>query len=544
MGRKSPPPQDEEHVARPCCRCASERKPIPRLILWLAGVLLLAATVWGVASRSRPATPLRPRPMGPNVLLISVDMLRPDHMGCYGYRRDTSPRADSLAAEGVLFETHISSTSWTLPAHAAMFTGLADSVHGCMDTDKRLADELVTVAEVFRDAGYATAGFYSGPYLHPAFGLGQGFDHYEDCTSYGQMTRDQPVAEWDRDLAVMHKSHEDITSPLVHTAVKRWLDAHGGEPFFMFVHLWDPHFDFIPPAPYDTLFDPEYSGTIDGRNFFFNRAVHKDMPQRDLEHILALYDGEIAWTDLHVGKILDDLAAAGLLDNTVVAFTSDHGTEFFEHGLKGHRQTLFDESIHVPLILRYPAKLPAGLRVPQQTRLIDLAPTLLELAELSFEQDVMGRSLLPLISAAQEAEDPAQEPGHTEVGLSRPAISELFWRTPTREFAMRSLRTTRYKYIDDQARLLTFYVELVTDPGEQVFLWELASGVGAELHARYQQAVHYLDEWRSAVAAGPGRATLTNEQLKRLGAFGYVDVELDEPAPAPVSRPATPGGAD
>ena len=120
----------------------------------------------------------------PNILLISVDALRPDHLGCYGYGRATSPNIDKLAGEGALFENAISSTSWTLPAHAALFTGLADSVHGCTDTDRRLAENRHTLAERLKEAGYATVGFFSGPYLHSVFGVGQGFEEYVDCTSY------------------------------------------------------------------------------------------------------------------------------------------------------------------------------------------------------------------------------------------------------------------------------------------------------------------------------------------------------------------------
>ncbi|MBU0617850.1 MAG: sulfatase-like hydrolase/transferase, partial [Planctomycetes bacterium] len=188
----------------------------------------------------------------PNILLISVDALRPDHLGCYGYGRATSPNIDKLAGEGALFENAISSTSWTLPAHAALFTGLADSVHGCTDTDRRLAENRYTLAERLKDAGYATVGFFSGPYLHPVFELGQGFDEYVDCTSYPELTERNGIDAKAVDSASVHeRSHRDITNPRVYERASAWLTENKRRPFFMFVHMWDVHFDFIPPPPYD-----------------------------------------------------------------------------------------------------------------------------------------------------------------------------------------------------------------------------------------------------------------------------------------------------
>src|SRR5262249_43502854 len=142
---------------------------------------------------------------------------------------------------------------------------------------------------------------------------------------------------------------------------------------------WDVHFDFVPPPPFDKQFDPDYRGWVDGRNFFFDDRYGPGMDPRDKAHLIALYDGEIAWTDSIVGKIREEFEKAGLLDHTVIALTSDHGTEFFEHGQKGHRMTLYDEVIKTALVVRFPSKLPAARRVPGQTRSIDVGPTLLEL---------------------------------------------------------------------------------------------------------------------------------------------------------------------
>lgn len=467
------------------------------------GVCLAAAVLYWPNDR---AGPTGAPPPAPNVLLISIDTLRPDHLGCYGYQRDTSPRLDRLAAESVLFENHISSTSWTLPAHAALFTSLADSVHGCTDTDKTLPRDLITLAERFAAADYQTAGFFSGPYLHPAFGLDQGFAHYENCTSYARNLDTQPVSEWAMDRQVMRASHRDITNPTVYDAVKRWLDERGPGKFFMFVHMWDPHFDFIPPAPYDTMFDPDYAGTITGTDFFFDRKINANMPQRDLQHLIALYDGEIRWTDDHVGRIIDDLERNGLLDETVVAITSDHGTEFFEHGYKAHRMTLYDEVIRIPLLIRYPPTMPAGVRIRAQTRIIDVAPTLLELAGLPPATEIMGHSLVP---AARKK----------TVDFDNLGVSELF----SVGRRMRSIRTLEWKLTDDMAQNERYYIDLITDPDEQYPRQALTTEYGRELLDRYKTVNNALDGWRSRVSSDPDRSDVPEEVLKQLESLGYIE---------------------
>jgi arylsulfatase A-like enzyme len=476
----------------------------------MSAVLLAGGTILyrHMSANARSGGSAHPRASTPNVLLISIDMLRPDHLGCYGYQRNTSPHIDRLAAEGVLFENHISSTSWTLPAHAALFTSLSDSVHGCTDTDKKLSDKVGTLAEKFAQAGYRTVGFFSGPYLHPAFGLGRGFEHYVDCTSYAGTLDNNPVDRWAMDRGVMHASHRDITGPRVYEAFKKWFDTNGRSKFFMFVHMWDPHFDFIPPPPYDTMFDADYAGSVTGENFFFDPKINARMPQRDRNHLIALYDGEIAWTDMHVGKILDDLRAAGLLDNTIVAITSDHGTEFFEHAYKAHRMTLFDEVIRIPLIIRYPACLGGGVRIRPQTRIIDVAPTLLELAGVASMEDVMGVSLVPL----------ALDPG---LPFNQTAVSELF--SVGRQ--LRSIRSPQWKLIDNIALKKRFYLNLTDDPAELHPQGDLTEGLGSELDQRYQATLRMLEGWRARISTGAEPSAIPDEVRKQLESLGYVGHE-------------------
>ena len=162
------------------------------------------------------------------------------------------------------------------------------------------------------------------------------------------------------------------------------------------MHLWDVHYDFIPPPPYDRLFDPDYRGTITGVDFMENTAVHREMDPRDLEHLVALYDGEIRFTDEILGDDPRRPARRGLLDDTLVAVTADHGEEFFEHGRNGHQQTLYDEVVRVPLVLHWPGRLAGGRVVRDQVRLVDLMPTFLAAAGAAPPYELQGRDVLPL----------------------------------------------------------------------------------------------------------------------------------------------------
>jgi len=447
----------------------------------------------------------------PNVLLISIDMLRPDHLHCYGYGQETSPHIDGIAREGALFENHFASSSWTLPSHASIFTSLPDSLHGCTDADKKLDPSAVTVAERFRSAGYATAGFFSGPYLHPAFGLDQGFDHYEDCASYAAKISGRPPSEWAMDKEVMVESHQEVSNERVYDAVTRWLAGRTTEkPFFLFVHLFDVHFDFVPPPPYDKKFDPTYASWVDGKDFLFDERYAAGMQPRDLQHLLALYDGEIAWTDSILGKLRADLEKAGLLEDTVLAITSDHGTELFEHLDKGHRKTLYDEVIRTPLIVRYPAKLPPGCRVKELSRGIDVGPTLLDLAGFPVPEDTLGMSLATLVTA----------PGTARIGR---VVSEL----DSVGNRLRAVRTLKWKLLDRIGTQDHWYFDLQRDPGEQNPKVDFESELGQKATSGYEAEVDTLNAFSEkhvvpATRAGPPSAPPPDieEKLRKLGYTG------------------------
>jgi arylsulfatase A-like enzyme len=296
-----------------------------------------------------------------------------------------------------------------------MLTGLPVSVHGVCDEqlwnrrpeegELELPARGRFLGEHLKEVGYDTAGFYSWIYLEEKFGLGPGFDTYE---RHGLFGWDHPTikpradaareledrAEQEavgRALQAEHPELFDIGRPTAPEVVDRsleWLRAEvaedDGRPLFLFMHLFDVHDPYTPPAPYDGLFDPNYEGPIDGREITGEKSlVHKDMSERDLEHLLALYDGGISWIDSEVGRVLDALDELGLAEDTLVIITSDHGEEFFEHERKTHRKQLYRESVHVPLLMRWPGRLPEGVRISGPTGIIDVAPTVLSAAGLS-----------------------------------------------------------------------------------------------------------------------------------------------------------------
>jgi hypothetical protein len=327
------------HAVEVVLRCESGASTAGTAGFWASPILM---------SRGRPH---------PNVLVICMDSLRADHVHCYGYDRRTTPTLDSLASHGHMFRQAISQSSWTLPAHASLFSSLYMRTHGVTSPREALSSSASTIAESLRRAGYVTAAVLSGGPVTPEYGLAQGFDVYDTgCRSGGLEGVIKP------------------TNACTNQRVFKVLDQCGRCPLFLFVQYWDVHFDYAPPAPYDTLFDADYSGHLSVGRVRNNRFVPQKLSPRDLSHAVALYDGEIAHTDGYVGRLLARLRALHLSDNTLVVVTSDHGDEFLEHGAAGHCHSLFQELIHVPLLW-----VPPGGTVPSaiddRVELIDVAPS-------------------------------------------------------------------------------------------------------------------------------------------------------------------------
>jgi arylsulfatase A-like enzyme len=518
--------------------------------------------VAALAAACGPAPATAPRP---NVVLVSIDTLRADHLSAYGYARETSPRIDALAREGVLFEEALSTTSWTLPAHLSLLTGLAISAHGvCDDRLWQLPPEAEALSEsplhgtflseVLQRAGYRTAGFHTWKYLEERFGFGPGFDVYErighSVYSHPELgprferlraAGDQAaIRAWMAAEPELFDDHRPTAGEAVDRALA-WLSEQVSEqalerardqeaaPFFLFLHLFDVHEDYVPPPPFDRRFDPEYTGPIDGRKVSSpGSPVHAGMAPRDLEHLIALYDGEIAWVDSQVGRLLDALAQAGVARDTLLVLTSDHGEEFFEHGAKTHRQQLHRESVHVPLILRWPAGLPAGERVQGPVGIIDVAPPVYGLLGLAPPAGLSGTDLAGVAR------------GSAENG-ARTYLSELYlfgdgW-TPERRLGLhRGAEHALLRTAPGGATELTRFDRaldpLERGPGERL---ALDSPTARELSARLQALRAELAQQRAlSLRRGAELLPLDAEERDELGDMGYAGASEDD-APAGVS---------
>ena len=442
-------------------------------------------------------------PEAVNVLLISIDSLRADHLHCYGHDAQTSPNIDRLASQSILFENAIADTTWTLPTHASLFTGLTSRVHRVTFDGHRIDPLRTTLAEALSSAGHRTRGFYSGPYLHPIFGFDQGFSKGDYEGVLGPIAYDDPEGFSDRDpreaarvrRELNQASHKTVTSPELTRKALAFLEEPRDRPFFLFLHYFDVHYDYVPPEEIWRRFDPDYTGNLTGVPFSNDRRIHRDMPERELQHLRALYDGEIFFTDHYVGRLLDTLEELGLADETLVVLTSDHGEEFFEHGQKGHRRNLYDETLKVPLIVRLPGSEGAGRRIQTQVAQIDVMPTILDLLELPIPEEIQGRSLEPLMRGG----DPT--PGEV---LSRLVLPD--------SLSSVALRTDDWKLIvaEDEAVGASLH-DLDTDPSEM-------HPLDAANHAeRWAEARRRLDDAES-------------DEERRLERLPVSEVEIELPA--------------
>ncbi|MFO1011663.1 MAG: sulfatase [Planctomycetota bacterium] len=449
-------------------------------------------------------------PRRPDVLVISIDSLRADHVGCYGYAKPTTPNLDRFAKEGTRFATAVSTTSWTLPAHAALFTGLFDSVHGVVDDAFALSPRANTLAERLHAAGWRTAGCYGGPYLHPVFGLAQGFERWESCmTAALTLPRDELVKRVLDPAETL--SARDVTGPRTAETVDALLrDFPADEPLFLFVHLWDVHYDYRPPESYWRRFDPDYAGAFDGRDLAHDASIARTMPKRELEHLVALYDGEIAFTDEIAGRILAAWDAKRGRERSLVVVTGDHGEEFFEHGGKGHQRTLFEESIRIPLLARMPGRFEGGRVVEPLTRLVDVAPTILAAAGLAPDAELDGRDLAPL--AAGRAEEP------------RTALCELLCDGGEIR-ALRRATTKTIRYKDDFA---LFQIDLERDPRELDPLPEGSDALRKGL-AELDTAVRAAKERAKRLELAPLPIVLEDAVRRSLRGLGYDGADESEP---------------
>jgi arylsulfatase A-like enzyme len=275
-----------------------------------------------------------------------------------------------------------------------MFTGLYPSVHGVTYCNNKLDARIPTLAEILKTRGIHTAGFISNPELNSEFGFARGFDLYDQSSVFvGLDIAPDPYG-------YLKKRKREIpgpsilstpTSGILNKVVFNWLKTHHKEQFFLFLHYFDPHYDYHPPPPYNTMFDPGYKGPANGSHML----ITKSLPDRDLEHVKALYDGEIRYTDEHIGLLLKEMARYELTDKTLVIIIADHGEEFYDHGGFTHGFTLYDEVTSIPFLIKFP-----GQTIPQVidglVSDVDILPTVCDYLKIKIPENVQGESLLPL----------------------------------------------------------------------------------------------------------------------------------------------------
>ncbi len=343
----------------------------------------------GVAYADSPGTP----PQG--VILLWADTLRRDHLGVYGYHRDTSPAIDAMAAAGVRFQRCITQATWTKVSTPSLLTSLYPLTHGVREFSHRLPASAVTLAEIFRERGYATLSMTSNLFTGKFTNLHQGFE-----TVY------EPGSLADPGSSKTTRNRMDQFLP--------WLEAHRDVPFFAFLHIYDPHDPYRPHPPYDTLWaDPAWRGEHEAQMEAVRAAIQDPllrrfgMPSRaeltaaGLDPDLYVsrerdwYDGSVRAMDAEIGRLRERLGQLGLAERTLILFTADHGEEFLEHGRMFHGQGVYGELVEAPLLALWPGTLPAGRVVEETVQTVDVMPTILELAGMEAPAGIQGRSLVP-----------------------------------------------------------------------------------------------------------------------------------------------------
>ena len=449
----------------------------------------------------------------PNVLLITIDTLRADHVGCYGYARSTTPHIDRLAAGGALFERMYTTLPRTTQSVATILTGKYPKSHGARGLFSRLPEANLTLAEILKDQGYDTAAFVSNLFLRPGQGFEQGFDRY-----------DNPPSRWDDDSAAT-----------VSDRALEWLRSRrDGRPFFLWVHYLDPHWTYRPLPPYDRSFDPgfkepftlyedlEAGRLTKGQVIFDNR-----LDTAQVEHVKALYDGEIAQVDAALGPLLE-YAAGKDLEPLVTVLTSDHGESLGEQGYHfAHGEYLYQPTLRVPLLVRAPGRVPAGLRVKALAENVDIAPTITALLGLNRLQGVDGRPLLvPSPGATGEgARLWSAAPGRSVVfaesdyQLIHPENRRYYIPGPAGRWS--SAFDGRYELIHiprPGGEILELY-DLVDDPGETRNLEGTAVDPAARQRLR-QELQRYVD-YDTGPPAPPRE--IDPEERQRLKSLGYIN---------------------
>jgi len=417
---------------------------------------------------------------GPNIILISIDALRADHLSCYGYHRNTSPNIDQLAREGVLFKNCFSQATWTRASHASIFLSQYVWRHKVDTHEKPLHSLSVTLAEILKNENYATAGFTGGIVVSSKYGFNQGFEIFDDGIP-GDPT------------------HHEIAS-YIHKLLS-WLESVKSRNFFLLIHTYDVHTPYNLPAPY---FDLYTNSSSEGKSLNTSSGIALSKPDasnltpNETDHIIAVYDGSINYVDDQLGKVFRKLDQLGIADNTIVIITADHGEAFREHGRFEHSHKPYIEEVHVPLIMKGPG-IPRNRIYENYVQHIDILPTILEILNIPKRKEIQGKSLLTPVKNSETQEYPETY----SCGL-------LSWPLSI------SLRTKEWTYIMNQDGRDELY-DRIDDPKEQKNLIKERPLIAQKLKEELEDFIALTSEGEPQVAEKVYIDEELKEQLKSLG---------------------------
>lgn len=432
---------------------------VTRTIRWMVAIVIglaLGMLGWEKLAERRVLANLPPAPANsPNVLLITLDTVRAESLSLHGYSRPTSPQLERLAKSGVVFERAVSTSSWTLPSHASMFTGLYlyelpefASTLADADGDRPADNSGLALPKALSNLGYVTAGFvanYRGC-GHEA-GFDRGFAHFEDypisltqiilTSGLGRLVIRRPLSLALQALGIeKHHASEGKNAAALNHDFLRWLSQQKNRPFFAFLNYFDAHSPYMPPRPFDVKFGPRPKTISPVKVNQAARALDARDSNKEIQAQIDAYEGSIAYLDDQLGQLFDELNRRGVLDNTLVIITSDHGEEFGDHGFFGHAYTVNWLAVHVPLLISFPPRIPAGKRVREPVTLRDIAATVTDILDVDNRVQFEGNSL-----ARYWEDKPESQTSLTDLPLSElSGHGSEFWAT-------KSLVSEKYHYI-------------------------------------------------------------------------------------------------
>ncbi|MBN2105430.1 sulfatase-like hydrolase/transferase [bacterium] len=416
-------------------------------------------------------------PKGPNVLFIIIDTLRADHLGCYGYNRNTSPNIDSLAENAIRFENAISAAPWTSPSIASMMTSQYPAFMGFHHDPIEINDKFVTLAEIFKQNNYKTKGIISHVYLSSKLKFDQGFDSFDEENA---------------------RDHSHISSASITDKAIAYLEENKNKKNFLFLHYFDPHYDYMLHETYNFL--PEYNGCYySGQPIENLRAFAPCMDKEDIEYIIGLHDSEIAYTDEHIGRLFNKLKELDLFNNTLIIVTGDHGEEFLERGdyWIGHATKLYQEMIHVPLIVKPPGATKSVAK--NYFGMIDLMPMIVNIDNWT-------------IPSENECKKKISDFIHEYDFQNKPVISET-----KRKAKLQSVILNGWKTICDLENHTMKLFNLKDDPME-------LNNVTSENDSIVHVMNIILSEWNEHINPEfeGERPKFSKEQIENLRSLGYI----------------------